>query len=563
MRVSTATLVIIAVACCFFAEDADAVSHGLYAGFAEPIVDFSLSEDMLSFASAEDPILLNVSTRDDVVYRYGHASYNGGSWQRFELSGGLFGGDWLSGDALSEISLAPQDVGLSLEEPFSDKNFIVVYSCTRSPGSWDCHDGWQIVQFNASLGIGPYCGDGTCGDEESRGTCPADCPEEECVPYDGLCSDGCGSLSDHDCFAEEHSGWPIFTQKDGSDYTNMVYIDPEWNGCESGTISCPYNSWEDVTWQSDTAYVQKRGTSQTITSELEIPQLSDIYIGAYGTGTRPVLSRGAAGSLFNVHSMRTLFSDIHLQNPGSSLDYGGMVIYLRGDAGGSVVYNCTISNAGYDGIFSWAHGLKILYTEVYDIYVDAIWVGNSENVEIAHNYIHDANLMWFDYGPDTSKAGGDAIQFMDGVGVGVDRWWIHNNVIDRSNSGNKFCFHASGTEQDFGIFERNTLSGPRTDGHGGASVYIPSLWDDENSERVLPKNIVVRDNTINGPSPTGVWTEAADLLVEGNTFNGVNDAITNVWGGDLRIIGNDFSNILGGCFKGGYEEESGNTGDCP
>jgi hypothetical protein len=391
------------------------------------------------------------------------------------------------------------------------------------------------------------------------------------INYNGVCDSGKNSTTDADCFAQEHSGWPMFTLKDGNNYTNKVYIDSTWDGCHTGTISCPYNSWANINWQSNTAYMQKKGTSQTINNILEIPSgLSNIYIGSYGSGARPILIGNYPGDLFVVHSENTLFRDIHLQNPGARLlpeGSRGDIIYFRGDARNSVVYDCTISNSGFDGIFSWADGTKILYTEIYDIYVDAIWVGNAKNIEVAHTNIHDINTMWFDYGSDVTLAGGDGIQFegyfdSNGNPTRLDRWWVHHTTINRSNSGNKFGIIAEGMADEFGIFENNTVSGPRTDGYGGASVFIGGQYNPDGLF-VKGRNVIVRNNIINGPSPTALWIESDDVTIEGNTLDGVNNAVMNAGTSNLTVRNNSFSNILGVCFPGNFISVfQGNTGVC-
>jgi len=407
--------------------------------------------------------------------------------------------------------------------------------------------------------VTPTCTDGIQNGGETGidcgGSCPA-CsspPTGNCIHYNGACGSGCTALTDYDCFANEHSGWVLFTLKDENSYSNKIYIDPTWTGCESGTISCPYNSWTDVSWQSNTAYLQKRGTSQTTNAQFSIPSsVSNIYIGPYGIGARPILIGTNSGTFFNIESQNTLFRDIHIQHPGASF-LSGIALYFRGNALNCVLYNVTVSNSGNDAVFSWGDGLKVLYSEIKEVYVDAIWAGNSENVEIAHNYIHHVNLMWFDYGSDTSQAGGDGIQF-SGEGQGVDKWWVHHNVVDRTNSGNKGCLHASGHEMNYGIAEYNSLSGPLTIGHGGAAFYIPYNYN---------THIIFRNNVINGPVPYAIYSETNNLLIENNTIKNPQKGIFSASKSTgVRIINNNLSGVAEECFIGSYSEKSGNIG-CP
>ncbi len=151
------------------------LAESAYQGFSDPIDVFSLSSYELEFAEGEDTILIGLASEDDAVYEYGYISYDGSGWNRFTLSGDALGGSWLMGPVSAEISVPKDAFGMSTQRNRTDKNFIVVYSCTRSRGSWDCHGGWQIVQFNASLEIGPYCGDAKCNGNETCSDCSSDC----------------------------------------------------------------------------------------------------------------------------------------------------------------------------------------------------------------------------------------------------------------------------------------------------------------------------------------------------------------------------------------------------
>lgn len=75
-------------------------------------------------------------------------------------------------------------------------------------------------------------------------------------------------------------------------YAQTVYIDPGWDGENpDGSKEKPFKSWVGATssWRPSTAYLQKAGT---VADEVQITAFyntSDIYIGAYGTGLKPVL----------------------------------------------------------------------------------------------------------------------------------------------------------------------------------------------------------------------------------------------------------------------------------
>ena len=126
-------------------------AHGKYGGFAEPVAGYTLSAGDFVFSNASDANPMAVTADDFAVYRYVYASLNGSPWQRFELTGRVLGGDWLNGSVSAGITLNASDFGLSQSRLSTQRNYVVLYSCSRTGGVWDCHGGWQIWQFNASL----------------------------------------------------------------------------------------------------------------------------------------------------------------------------------------------------------------------------------------------------------------------------------------------------------------------------------------------------------------------------------------------------------------------------
>jgi hypothetical protein len=130
---------------------ASADSHSTYSGFAEPESSFILNTRDFSFPSEADTLSLTVSAEDDAVYRYAYVSHDGQAWEPVDLTGTVLGGPWLNGSVSGEVSFNSTEFGLYQSRLSTRRNFVVVYSCSRTLGSWDCHDGWQIWQFDASL----------------------------------------------------------------------------------------------------------------------------------------------------------------------------------------------------------------------------------------------------------------------------------------------------------------------------------------------------------------------------------------------------------------------------
>ena len=149
MVIKTVLLIAIMIFSCV--PISEAAPHSVYQGFAEPIPSYSLSTLSLDFADAVGQRTLSVSSNDYAVYRYAYVSTDGSPWQRLDLSGKTLGGDWLNGSVTGQVSFTASDFGLSQSRLSARRNYVVVYSCSRSAWLWDCHTGWQIWQFDATI----------------------------------------------------------------------------------------------------------------------------------------------------------------------------------------------------------------------------------------------------------------------------------------------------------------------------------------------------------------------------------------------------------------------------
>ncbi|MBW2983296.1 hypothetical protein KY327_03250 [Candidatus Woesearchaeota archaeon] len=119
-------------------------------GFSPPLASSLDSSDVVfSDEAANDS--LTVTVQDELIYRYGHYSLDGGPWHRFELSGERLYGDWIPGDCGASLAFSATTFDLQPGEVGTD-NYVLTYSCSYASGGWGCHDGlWQLLQFNVSL----------------------------------------------------------------------------------------------------------------------------------------------------------------------------------------------------------------------------------------------------------------------------------------------------------------------------------------------------------------------------------------------------------------------------
>jgi hypothetical protein len=134
---------------------AEAASHQTYAGFAQPVASYSLSARNISFATAADAKTISLSASDYAVYKYAYVSTDGQAWKLVPLSGNALGGLWLNGSVTGQLPLTAANFSLTQSRLSTARNFVVVYTCSRNSTGWDCHSGWQIWQFDASM-LSPY-----------------------------------------------------------------------------------------------------------------------------------------------------------------------------------------------------------------------------------------------------------------------------------------------------------------------------------------------------------------------------------------------------------------------
>ena len=290
---------------------------------------------------------------------------------------------------------------------------------------------------------------------------------------------------------------------------NTYFIDPSVATNGDGSRTSPYKSWSNVTFTAGKNYLQKRGTEDTITARVSINNLDNIIIGAYGNNfDRPKIkgwnltgsSNGAMGLSGNNNIIRDLDIDAKLSTSG---------IY-SGGGNNNQIDNCRIQNSEWGlRTMNAATGFKILNSEIAYTGDDGHYSQNRNSLEIAFNYIHNVNQHWNENsywyaGKTEALAAGDGIQ-LNGT---VFDFNIHHNIIDRSDTDNKFCVIVSplsSTTDTHGLLEHN---------------YCKLRPDSNESGFYLFRGLVgvkVRYNTF--VDDTGIWSHSPDLLIAYNIFN--------------------------------------------
>ncbi len=333
-------------------------------------------------------------------------------------------------------------------------------------------------------------------------------------------------------------------------YNTTVYINPDYTGTSTGSITQPYKyigEWNDVQscFNSNTAYLIKKGTTQHQMNLRTISSGQDnIMIGAYGTGDRPIIERIGVGgaSVLRINAATNIVFDyLHLEadtTPSATGKEGSLIRIDKVDT--MLINNCYLRGASWDGInCSSPKNLHIDSTTIRYIKQEGIYIGGSHdipNLEISYCTIDSINTSWY-WAMDENDAGGDCIQI---AADSIRNWWFHHNTIDKSWSAYKFCviFTKGGGQSvldNGGIMEYNTIKThkePPNHSQFGAGVKLGLA------------NSIFRYNTMIGSPVTGLAMEGRYTEAYGNIFYGFTDsghpALQTIYSYDKYVYNNVF-----------------------
>ncbi len=333
-----------------------------------------------------------------------------------------------------------------------------------------------------------------------------------------------------------HGGDIPLDLKDASDYTNIVYIDPAAAPGGDGSLGSPLQSWAEVSIQANTAYLQKRGTQANITSAIVVGG-DNVLLGAYGpeSDPRPIIydNSDSIKYMIQVGGDGATVRDLEIISPRATSGIHFAAGYWPANG---IAWNCSIHGVDSSHYMMWGvrvfgENTKVLHNEIYYIGDDGIFVQYFPNVEIGYNHITHVNQKWFENSAE-SYSSGDGIQFDSSNG-----FYIHHNYVDRSDTGNKFCFIVDPkNDVSEGLIENNTcLVAKGISGlfNGGAADY----------------RVVVRNNffeyvdTDNGG--VAIYSHAPHVEIYNNVIKGFMRGVTLISPeGDAIIDHNTFTDIV-------------------
>jgi len=300
----------------------------------------------------------------------------------------------------------------------------------------------------------------------------------------------------------------------------IIYIDPTNvnDQAENGTIMHPFDSWEDTKFVDGNTYLQKRGTTYRTDKSIVLDRNSNITLGAYANGDKPVILNILPG-IHTIEFNNTLNVSIsNVEIAASTL--GLACIYITGEMSSNLtIDNCLLHEAIY-GIRSDSKikNLIVTNTTIYSTGLDGINADNFERIEVGNCMIYEVNKNWF----SDPFAIGSCIKLNSEFG----KIHIYNNELDHSETGNMSVIRTNGNIVE-GVIENNILKGRKFSANQCISLTNTS------------GEFVVRYNKIEG-GEAGVNFNAASGLIYYNLFAGNSVAIKVQQNKSVNIMNNTF-----------------------
>ncbi|MBK8805422.1 MAG: right-handed parallel beta-helix repeat-containing protein [Bacteroidales bacterium] len=275
---------------------------------------------------------------------------------------------------------------------------------------------------------------------------------------------------------------------------SAIFIDPNntTDTLQDGTKLHPFSSFKLIKkWKLNGVYAIKRGT--TLETDAIVVGADGITLASYGSGNvRPIIKSSTKDHAVSTNyegSNNTTFRDLEVYAPNAT-----SCVIFRTNSQNSKIINCKLHGAiwGLRALNGNMSRLYIYNTEIFDIQDDGMFIQNVNNIEISHCYVHKVNQKWKPPTTPEGDAPGDGIQLSL-----CEHWHVHHCYIDRSDTGNKFCFISNNPDQKDGIFEYNYLTGPDYDGF---SIY---MHDGD--------GMIVRYNKIMGPSFSPCYSHGTNI----------------------------------------------------
>lgn len=208
--------------------------------------------------------------------------------------------------------------------------------------------------------------------------------------------------------------------------TNIIYIDPDNTGdpLADGSIDHPLASWKSIQWKPGYSYLQKRGTTTEV-GKIEV-KASDVVLGAYGSGSRPVIqSTSNEYVIAAINKKNVNIQDLVISAPGAI----GCIYFIGSEGNENRISHCQLEGALY--------GAKIIDGDKYIIeYNTFLNMGNgvystAGEMEIYYNVFNgsDMGLNVASYTSDVKLYNNVFYDNHTGVSSSYGALEVYNNIF--------------------------------------------------------------------------------------------------------------------------------------
>ncbi len=300
---------------------------------------------------------------------------------------------------------------------------------------------------------------------------------------------------------------------------DTVYINSEATMNGNGSMDSPFNQLPDIT--SNTTYLIKCNTTLPVNQNIDIGFKHDIAFSSWGRGDKPVISAGeGVKKLFNIYdSEHIIFENLELK--GSRSQVCGIGCGATSEGKDILIRNVRVHDFIW-GIRALANvsGIKIINSEIYNTLDDGIFMKKADSILIQNCRIYRINQNWLLKGHSQKVAAGDCIQLES-----CSRWVVKDNILDRSDTGNKFALIANNGDRIGGKVLNNIIYTPFNSGDGGAGIYMSGGLD----------GVLISGNEIYGftgeKAVSGIYLKSGGYKIVHNTFINVEDIYVSQAGG--------------------------------
>ncbi len=324
-------------------------------------------------------------------------------------------------------------------------------------------------------------------------------------------------------------------------FSATIYIDPTNTASnQNGSITNPYNSWNQFTLTNGNIYLQKRGTTYTMAGGISLTAKNNITLGAYGSGAKPkIISTSATARVIRItNSTNCIVRDLEITSTVGVL--GPIAIGIDGSSANNLIDSCLLHNCEYGvniGTNVGMMGNRIMRTIIHNTGDDGMYLKDMKDIEVGFCHIYDVNKKYL-INPDQSYSAGDCIQIVGNPTLANALTInIHDNVLDHSSMGNKFCLIVVG-EYYSGDIIGNTMT-------GSSSTSCMYLWHSTGT-------VNVSKNTLQNGS-YAIYSYVHDLQVNYNKI--INNSLgifilpSYVAQTTLTALNNVFYNINSACIS--------------